>query len=87
MQGTYYAVVRPDLAPLVAPRTFHTTLENARKNRTDVREIVMKVTLTSVNDTPEERMERLERDVHIIQTMVTALNGRVAELYTQNRHS
>ena len=80
MQGTYYAVVRPDLAPLDALRTFHTTPEEARKNRTDIREIVMKVTLTSVNGTPEERMERLEQDVRTIQTMVTALNGRVAEL-------
>ena len=87
MQGTYYAVVRPDLAPLDALRTFHTTPEEARKNRTDIREIVMKVTLTSVNGTPEERMERLEQDVRTIQTMVTALNGRVAELCNQNRHS
>ena len=83
MLDTYYAVVRPDLAPPNALRTFHTTPENARKNRTDVREIVMKVTLTSVNDTPEERMKRLEQDVRTIQTMVTALNGRVAELCNQ----
>lgn len=83
MKNHYYVVVRPDLAPPDALRTFHTTPENARKNRTDVREIVMKVTLTSVNDTPEERMERLEQDVRTLQTMVTALNGRVAELCNQ----
>lgn len=80
MQSTYYAVVRPDLTPPRALRTFHTCLEDADESRTDVREIVMKVTLTSVDVTPEERMERLEQEVRTLKTMVTALCGRVAEV-------
>ena len=80
MKNHYYVVIRPDLAPPDALRTFHTTPEEARKNRTDIREVVMKVTLTSVNDTPAERVERLEHEIHTLRTLLTALNGRVAEL-------
>lgn len=93
MQSTYYAVVRTDVHDTDALLSFHLTLTAAEAEVKGLRKLmvytshiplaVMKLELSPVQANVEDRMERLEHDVRTLQTMVTALNGRVAELCNQ----
>jgi hypothetical protein len=85
-----YAVVRTDVHDTNALVSFHLTLTAAEAEVKGLRKLmvytsntplaVMKVELSPVQENTEDRVERLENEVRTLRTLLTSLQGRVAEL-------
>lgn len=89
-----YAVVRTDVHDTDALLSFHLTLTAAEAEVKGLRKLmvytsntplaVMKLELSPVQENTEDRMGRIEHQVRTLSTLLTSLQGRVAELSASN---
>lgn len=86
----FYAVVRTDRLAADGLLSIHGTQAKAMEEIQTLRRksvyadsvplAVVKMTLSPMHEEVGDRMERFEHEIRTLRTLLTALNGRVAEL-------